>query len=242
MKVLRRILETLGCVCTSAFNGVEGVQAFESVFVPPYTDAYDIVATDLEMPLMNGLEAIRVIRGMEQHARYPIAARANGRGKLKKFLAAHNESNSSANSEASGHSSSDESEASAQSRSSTQSTQSAHSARSATLNVSAASSLTGSSAAGNAQMNLVSQTKALTASELASLPPPCYLLCISGNVRTEFVDAAREAGADEYLGKPFEKQALKNALSAAKKKQKAYLSSVHAPTAVAAADGGSTEQ
>jgi CheY-like chemotaxis protein len=63
------------------------------------------------------------------------------------------------------------------------------------------------------------------------LPPPCYIVCISGNVRSEFVDAAKEAGADEYLGKPFEKQALRNAINQARKKQRAYASD-HPPRAV----------
>ena len=164
MKVLRRILETLGCVCSSAFNGVEGVTQFSQQFQPPYTNTFDIVASDLEMPLMNGLEAIRTIRSMEVKAR----AQADMHGNSQQHS---NESNQSALS-------------------------------------SPSSSPSPSPSPPPSVMPLHSNP-----------PAPCYMLCISGNVRAEFVDAARECGADEYVGKPVSKDSLRAAITAARKKQ-----------------------
>lgn len=125
------------CVCV-----LLGVAAFEGAFCPPYSGSFDMICTDLEMPLMNGLEAIRVIRAMEAKAQStasPIASSPESRPSVR-----------------------------------------------------------------------------------LELPPPCYMVCISGNVRSEFVDAARDSGADEYVGKPVSKDSLRTVIAAARRKQRAF--------------------
>jgi PAS domain S-box-containing protein len=53
--VLKRIIEKLGYSATIVSNGKEAVDAFERF-------PYDIIFMDIQMPLMNGLEAVNLIR------------------------------------------------------------------------------------------------------------------------------------------------------------------------------------
>jgi CheY-like chemotaxis protein len=67
-QVARRFLQRLGCEVLVAENGKRGVDEF-------FTNVYDLVLMDVQMPVMDGLSAARAIRAREvAGARVPIIA------------------------------------------------------------------------------------------------------------------------------------------------------------------------
>jgi PAS domain S-box-containing protein len=69
--VATKMLSKLGIVVTVANNGEEAVQSLQK-------NNYDIVLMDIQMPVMNGLEATRIIRKDPRFARLPIVAMSAG--------------------------------------------------------------------------------------------------------------------------------------------------------------------
>ena len=63
-KLLRRLLEKIGCEVFTASNGRECVDALDS-------GSFDLILMDVDMPEMTGLEATRLIRERETAGRYP---------------------------------------------------------------------------------------------------------------------------------------------------------------------------
>jgi CheY-like chemotaxis protein len=63
-EIVETLLEATGIEIDSAVNGAEAVEKFTAA-----PEKYDIVFMDIEMPVMNGYEAVKHIRG----AAYPVA-------------------------------------------------------------------------------------------------------------------------------------------------------------------------
>ena len=66
-KIISRTLERMGLRVHVAENGQVGVDRFQN-------DTYDFILMDINMPVMNGIEALQVIRGYEQGRSIPIFA------------------------------------------------------------------------------------------------------------------------------------------------------------------------
>ena len=67
-KVAQRYLEKLGVTCDVARNGREAIETWQK-------GNYDLILMDCQMPVMDGFEATREIRGQERHGkRIPIIA------------------------------------------------------------------------------------------------------------------------------------------------------------------------
>ena len=60
--IMKSVLEFRGCVVTIAANGKEAVDAFAQ----SGENEFDLILTDLKMPVMDGFEAARTIRAMER--------------------------------------------------------------------------------------------------------------------------------------------------------------------------------
>ncbi|AFC31554.1 PAS/PAC sensor hybrid histidine kinase [Paenibacillus mucilaginosus 3016] len=82
--VLKRVIEKLGYSVTVVSNGAEAVDAAKR-------HAYDLIFMDVQMPLMNGLEATKAIKAMsaEGSCPYIVAVTAHAiKGDREKYLAA----------------------------------------------------------------------------------------------------------------------------------------------------------
>jgi len=64
-RVLQRHLEDVGFTCQMANNGLEAVKKMEQM-------QFDIVFMDIEMPVMNGLDATQQIRSQDKNKTVPI--------------------------------------------------------------------------------------------------------------------------------------------------------------------------
>ena len=71
-EILRELLHMNGVVCDIVSNGQELLDAFEK----SGSGQYDLILTDIQMPVMNGYDAVRAIRaGRHPHAKIiPIIA------------------------------------------------------------------------------------------------------------------------------------------------------------------------
>jgi len=76
-------LQSLGCRAEFAANGAEAVKAFEP-------GKFSAILMDMAMPVMNGLEATKIIREHESGSRVPIIALTANvmRGDRERCLAA----------------------------------------------------------------------------------------------------------------------------------------------------------
>lgn len=63
--LMAMMLTIIGCWVETASNGLEGVDLFLS-----NKDRFDLVVTDLQMPVLDGYEAVRQIR--KAHPRTPV--------------------------------------------------------------------------------------------------------------------------------------------------------------------------
>ncbi len=61
MEIANKLLNFKGMIVDKAFNGEEAVQHF----LGSDKDQYDIILMDLQMPVMNGLEAVKIIRNSD---------------------------------------------------------------------------------------------------------------------------------------------------------------------------------
>src|SRR5690606_11183593 len=59
------ILETQGYEVQTAFNGMEGLEI-------AFNKEIDLIICDINMPLLNGFETIKIFRESEQHIQVPF--------------------------------------------------------------------------------------------------------------------------------------------------------------------------
>jgi CheY-like chemotaxis protein len=67
--MIRLLLEMKGCRVFEAVNGQEAVDT-----VSAHCSEIDLILMDLRMPVMTGVEAMRLIRGRAESCRVPIVA------------------------------------------------------------------------------------------------------------------------------------------------------------------------
>ena len=65
--VAQEFLEEVGCIVTLAGNGQEGLARAGE-------ESFDLILTDMQMPVMDGLDATRAIRQLPGYASVPIIA------------------------------------------------------------------------------------------------------------------------------------------------------------------------
>jgi len=68
-KVIEKLLSKLNITCDLAINGKEGVDLFKK-------NNYDLILMDINMPIMDGIEATRLIKSLEKYTLHtpPIIA------------------------------------------------------------------------------------------------------------------------------------------------------------------------
>lgn len=69
LEIVTELLEMSGAVCETARNGKEAVECIESAC----DDMYDLILMDVRMPVMDGYEATRLIRAMNNPKKSEIA-------------------------------------------------------------------------------------------------------------------------------------------------------------------------
>lgn len=75
-KILRSVLESHGyCVVDEAANGQEGVQKFQAC-------KPDIVTMDITMPVLDGMEALKMIKALKPDAKVIMVTAAGQKGKM----------------------------------------------------------------------------------------------------------------------------------------------------------------
>jgi CheY-like chemotaxis protein len=69
VEIVRRLLDRAGIQVTTAVNGLEAVAAVTQAVEP-----FDVVLMDVQMPVMDGLEATRIIRQQKSAEELPVIA------------------------------------------------------------------------------------------------------------------------------------------------------------------------
>lgn len=80
LKVAKLMLEKIGCVVDTACNGQEAIDKFEE-------GKYDLVLMDIQMPVMNGMDATKIIKKKYNNVPPIVALTANAlSGDIAKYL------------------------------------------------------------------------------------------------------------------------------------------------------------
>jgi lambda repressor-like predicted transcriptional regulator len=178
-----------------------------------------LAVQDLEMPLMNGLEAIRIIRRIESGKGGGESSQHSGSSSGSNAVRRHQQGGNRTGSDTGSKSSGDSPQIRWNNRNTVSSAEPAdvhsdlrrlaptsHAASVPALEMQAGSS---GSASPEPPRSFSSLSRIRSGSNVGSasedntwgMISPCYLVCISGNVRQEYVEAAQQAGIDQYCGK-----------------------------------------
>ncbi len=71
-KVVEALLKKIGHRVERASNGIEAVELFKASSVSSFTDSFDLILMDCEMPEMDGFQATRKIRQLEAEGGLPV--------------------------------------------------------------------------------------------------------------------------------------------------------------------------